>query len=117
MLCLISVPPPPPSFPCSVALVYAYDGRVTGSAFVEFGTPDDSKQAMVKDRQMLGNRYIELFPSSREDMARATGHVGGSSGGIASSHGPPAGGGGPGPVDGQQYGAVDPQQQQQQQQY
>ena len=70
---------------CSVALVYAYDGRVTGSAFVEFGTPDESKLAMGKDRQMIGNRYIELFVSSREDMARATCHNGGSS-----SHAPPS---------------------------
>ena len=58
---------------CSVHLVLAYDGRPTGNAFVEFLNPMDAKNAMVRDRQMLGNRYVELFASSREEVAQATG--------------------------------------------
>eukprot|EP00873_Tetraselmis_striata_P007925 jgi/Tetstr1/428189/TSEL_018240.t1 len=62
-----------PLSPENVHLCMNHTGRANGQAFVEFATPDDSREAMVKHRQMLGNRYIELFPSSREDMARATG--------------------------------------------
>ncbi|XP_038694996.1 heterogeneous nuclear ribonucleoprotein H3-like isoform X2 [Tripterygium wilfordii] len=44
------------------------EGRPTGEAFVEFANAEDSKAAMAKDRMTLGSRYIELFPSSVEDM-------------------------------------------------
>lgn len=47
------------------------EGRPTGEAFVEFASAEDSKAAMVKDRKTLGNRYIELFPSSLEEWEEA----------------------------------------------
>lgn len=47
------------------------EGRRTGEAFVEFVSAEDSKAAMVKDRKMLGNRYIVLFPSSHEEWEEA----------------------------------------------
>jgi len=55
----------------SIHIVQGADGRATGTAFVEFLNPDDAKRAMVKDRQVLGTRYIELFMSSREEATRA----------------------------------------------
>lgn len=60
-----------------IHIIIANDGRPSGQAFVEFATPEDAAGAMAKDRQMLGNRYVELFPSSREEATRtATGHGG-----------------------------------------
>ncbi|KAF5748747.1 heterogeneous nuclear ribonucleoprotein F-like [Tripterygium wilfordii] len=49
------------------------EGRPTGEAFVEFANAEDSKAAMAKDRNRmtLGSRYIELFPSSVEEMDAA----------------------------------------------
>uniref|UniRef100_A0A5B7AS99 RRM domain-containing protein n=2 Tax=Davidia involucrata TaxID=16924 RepID=A0A5B7AS99_DAVIN len=46
-------------------------GRPTGEAFVEFMSAEDSKTAMEKDRMTLGSRYIELFPSSHEELEEA----------------------------------------------
>ena len=51
-----------------------YEGRPAGVAFVEFENAEESATAMAKDRAMMGNRYVELFPSSREEATRtATG--------------------------------------------
>eukprot|EP00262_Sarcandra_glabra_P020230 TRINITY_DN7963_c0_g1_i1.p1 TRINITY_DN7963_c0_g1~~TRINITY_DN7963_c0_g1_i1.p1 ORF type:complete len:254 (-),score=44.77 TRINITY_DN7963_c0_g1_i1:17-778(-) len=54
-----------------VHVVVNADGRSTGEAFVEFASTEDSKAAMVKDRMTLGSRYIELFPSSIQEMDEA----------------------------------------------
>lgn len=55
----------------SVFLVMDGD-RPNGTAFVEFHSPEDAQIAMSKDRQMMGTRYIEMFPSSKEEQARYT---------------------------------------------
>eukprot|EP00249_Psilotum_nudum_P004003 c17524_g1_i2 orf=437-901(+) len=55
----------------NVHIVVHSDGRATGEAYVEFRSPAESKIAMGKDKMMLGSRYIELFPSSREEAVRA----------------------------------------------
>lgn len=47
------------------------EGRPTGEAFVEFGNAVESEAAMAKDRMTLGSRYIELFPSSHEELDEA----------------------------------------------
>lgn len=52
----------------SIHITCNMDGRPTGEAFVEFADLDDAKGALSKDRMTLGRRYIELFPSSLEDM-------------------------------------------------
>lgn len=44
------------------------EGRPTGEAFVEFANAEDSRAAMTKDRMTIGSRYIELFPSSHEEL-------------------------------------------------
>ncbi|GMH89440.1 hypothetical protein TrST_g7343 [Triparma strigata] len=44
------------------------DGRLTGEAFVIFKSPEESHAAMIAlNRHMLGNRYIELFASNKEE--------------------------------------------------
>ena len=50
------------------------DGRATGQAFVEFANTEDAETAKEqRNRQMMGNRYIEIFPSDRDEASRATG--------------------------------------------
>lgn len=55
----------------SIHITMNSEGRPTGEAFVEFAGAEDSKAAMAKDRMTLGSRYIELFPSSVEEMDEA----------------------------------------------
>lgn len=55
----------------SIHIVTSLDGRPSGVAFVEFASPEDAKAAMAKDRHSMGSRYVELFPSSREEATRA----------------------------------------------
>eukprot|EP00879_Flechtneria_rotunda_P003460 GHRR01003689.1.p1 GENE.GHRR01003689.1~~GHRR01003689.1.p1 ORF type:complete len:289 (+),score=74.26 GHRR01003689.1:301-1167(+) len=45
-------------------------GRPTGVALVEFASPHDAQAAAGKDKQMMGTRYIEVFPSSRDELQR-----------------------------------------------
>ncbi|CAK9164689.1 unnamed protein product [Ilex paraguariensis] len=52
----------------SIHMTVNLDGRPTGEAFVEFPSVEDAKAAMAKDRMTLGRRYIELFPSSLEEL-------------------------------------------------
>ena len=55
----------------SIHIVVALDGRPQGTAFAEFSSADDARLAMRKDRAAMGSRYVELFPSSREEATRA----------------------------------------------
>ncbi|KAK6937138.1 RNA recognition motif domain [Dillenia turbinata] len=55
----------------SIHITLNSDGRPTGEAYVEFASAEDSKAAMIKDRMSLGSRYIELFPSSLEELEEA----------------------------------------------
>ena len=55
----------------SVVLTYRSDGRATGEAYIGFETPEDSKRAMDLHRKSMGNRYIELFLSNKEEHGRA----------------------------------------------
>ncbi|CAA3028264.1 heterogeneous nuclear ribonucleo F [Olea europaea subsp. europaea] len=54
-----------------IHMIVNSEGRPTGEAFVEFASAEDSKAAMSKDRMTLKYRYIELFPSSHEELEEA----------------------------------------------
>mmetsp|Transcript_2523 Transcript_2523/g.3714 ORF Transcript_2523/g.3714 Transcript_2523/m.3714 type:complete len:314 (-) Transcript_2523:282-1223(-) len=54
----------------SVKFVMRPDGRVSGEAFVTLSTPSEAEAAMLRHRNLIGNRYIELFPSGIEEAAR-----------------------------------------------
>jgi heterogeneous nuclear ribonucleoprotein F/H len=55
----------------AIHIVTSLDGRPSGVAFVEFASAEEAKAAMIRDRQSMGTRYVELFPSSREEATRA----------------------------------------------
>lgn len=55
----------------SIVLTYRNDGRATGEGYVQFESPDDSKNAMVLHRRSMGSRYIELFISNKDEHSRA----------------------------------------------
>lgn len=42
-----------------VHLTMAREGRPSGEAYVEMESEDDLKAALKKDREHMGNRYIE----------------------------------------------------------
>jgi heterogeneous nuclear ribonucleoprotein F/H len=45
-------------------------GRPTGIAFVELPTSAEAMSAMAKNKQMMGSRYIEIFPANRTDLEK-----------------------------------------------
>lgn len=49
---------------------YNSQGRPTGEAFVEFEYEDDYHRALLKNEELMGDRYIELFPSSIRELAK-----------------------------------------------
>ncbi|XP_037553412.1 heterogeneous nuclear ribonucleoprotein H3 isoform X2 [Nematolebias whitei] len=51
-----------------VCLTYSKDGRSTGEAFIELKTSEDYKNALAKDRNYMGHRYIEVFKSKQSEM-------------------------------------------------
>jgi heterogeneous nuclear ribonucleoprotein F/H len=55
----------------SIVLTYRNDGRATGEAYVGFGSPEDARRAMDLHRKSMGNRYIELFISNKDEQGRA----------------------------------------------
>ncbi|XP_076910451.1 uncharacterized protein LOC143568101 [Bidens hawaiensis] len=55
----------------SIYFMVNSEGKVTGEAYVKFESPEDSKLAMMEDGTCIGNRYIELFPSSLEEWQEA----------------------------------------------
>ncbi|XP_012496564.1 PREDICTED: heterogeneous nuclear ribonucleoprotein F-like [Propithecus coquereli] len=59
-----------------VHFIYTREGRQSGQAFVEFGSEDDVKMALKKDRECMGHRYIEVFKSHRTEMEWVLKHSG-----------------------------------------
>ncbi|XP_060635380.2 G-rich sequence factor 1 [Anolis sagrei] len=42
--------------------------RKTGEAFVQFASPEMANQALLKHKEEIGSRYIEIFPSQRSEI-------------------------------------------------
>jgi len=61
----------------SIHIVLEASGRPAGIAFVEFAAAEEARAACLhRNRKMMGSRYVELFPSSREEATRvATGSI------------------------------------------
>ncbi|XP_044174837.1 heterogeneous nuclear ribonucleoprotein H2-like isoform X2 [Acropora millepora] len=54
--------------PNGITITLDEDGRTTGDAFVEFASPELASQAMKKNKESIGHRYIEIFKSSKADI-------------------------------------------------
>lgn len=48
-----------------VTIILNRRGKSSGDAFVEFATKAMAEKALKKDREILGNRYIEIFPAMK----------------------------------------------------
>ncbi|KAL0979945.1 hypothetical protein UPYG_G00191900 [Umbra pygmaea] len=51
-----------------VTLVTDYRGRSTGDAYVQFLNQEQADLALSRHKEMIGNRYIEVFPSNRSEV-------------------------------------------------
>uniref|UniRef100_A0A8C2B6J0 G-rich RNA sequence binding factor 1 n=1 Tax=Cyprinus carpio TaxID=7962 RepID=A0A8C2B6J0_CYPCA len=51
-----------------VTIVLDRKGRNSGDAFVQFATKEMAEEALKKDREVIGNRYIEIFPSRKSEI-------------------------------------------------
>ncbi|XP_078439924.1 uncharacterized protein LOC144710125 [Wolffia australiana] len=61
--------------PENVHVAHRPDGRATGEAYVEFSSTAVAATAMLaKDRMTVGSRYVEIFPSSTDEIDRARSH-------------------------------------------
>ena len=56
----------------SICLTHRSDGRATGEEgyIAFFCSPDDAKEAMALHRNTMGQRYIELFISNKDEHGR-----------------------------------------------
>lgn len=51
-----------------VLFVHYPDGRSTGDAFVMFKTDEEASRALLKHKETMGTRYIELFRSTTAEV-------------------------------------------------
>ncbi|XP_052335841.1 G-rich sequence factor 1 isoform X1 [Oncorhynchus keta] len=51
-----------------VTLVTDHRGRNSGEAYVQFLSQEHADEALTRDREVIGNRYIEVFPSRRSEI-------------------------------------------------
>ncbi|XP_005813408.1 heterogeneous nuclear ribonucleoprotein H2-like [Xiphophorus maculatus] len=54
-----------------ITMVTNSRGRNSGQAYVQFSSQQEAKRALQKDRELIGHRYIEVFPSSRKEVQTA----------------------------------------------
>ena len=48
------------------------NGRPSGLAYVELGSEEGQKEAMLKDKQSIGGRYIDIFSCSQNELQART---------------------------------------------
>ena len=51
-----------------VLFVHYPDGRATGDAFVMFKDDDEASKSLLKHKETMGSRYIELFRSTPAEV-------------------------------------------------
>ncbi|KAK7933131.1 hypothetical protein WMY93_004027 [Mugilogobius chulae] len=51
-----------------ITIVSDNKGRNSGVAYVEFTSQEAFEEALRRNRDMIGNRYIEVFPSRRDEI-------------------------------------------------
>ncbi|XP_020775178.1 G-rich sequence factor 1 isoform X2 [Boleophthalmus pectinirostris] len=51
-----------------ITIVKDHKGRNSGEAYVEFTSQEAFEEALRRNRKLIGNRYIEVFPSRRDEI-------------------------------------------------
>ncbi|XP_010783576.1 RNA binding motif protein 12Bb [Notothenia coriiceps] len=51
------------------------NGSKNGKGFVKFAAREDANEALKRDRQYIGSRYVEVSSTTEDDWRRATGKV------------------------------------------
>ncbi|XP_043946077.1 RNA-binding protein 12-like isoform X1 [Protopterus annectens] len=59
----------------TIYIVQGPDGRASGEGFVEFKTEIDYKAALCRNRQHLGNRFVQVHPISKRGMLEKIGAI------------------------------------------
>lgn len=59
-----------------IYIMIGVDGRPLGEAFVQFETPEAVTSALERNRSLMGTRYIELFGSTKGEMAQKLAQLG-----------------------------------------
>ncbi|KAI5635169.1 RNA recognition motif domain-containing protein [Phthorimaea operculella] len=57
-----------PVAPDGVHILSDHSGRASGEAFVHFTNKESAHQALQRDREKIGHRYIEVFISSSDEV-------------------------------------------------
>ncbi|XP_028433886.1 G-rich sequence factor 1 isoform X2 [Perca flavescens] len=52
-----------------ITVVTDHKGRNSGEAFVQFSSQEAADEALQRDREVIGNRYIEVFPSRSDQIS------------------------------------------------
>ncbi|XP_068613330.1 G-rich sequence factor 1-like [Brachionichthys hirsutus] len=52
-----------------ITIIEDFAGRNSGVAFVQFSSQEQANEALKRDREVIGNRYIEAFPSTLEEIS------------------------------------------------
>ncbi|TSN86080.1 G-rich sequence factor 1 [Bagarius yarrelli] len=52
----------------AVTLVTDRRGRLSGDAFVQFATQEMADEALKRDKEVIGSRYIEVYPSRQSEI-------------------------------------------------
>ncbi|KAG8011768.1 G-rich sequence factor 1 [Nibea albiflora] len=51
-----------------ITIVTDHQGRNAGEAFVQFSSQQEANEAQQRDREVIGNRYIEVFPCRSDEI-------------------------------------------------
>ncbi|KAI8467034.1 MAG: hypothetical protein J3K34DRAFT_352532, partial [Monoraphidium minutum] len=54
--------------PEGIVFTFTADGRPTGEAYVEVADEASAAAAMLKHKEVMGARYIEVFSSTKHDL-------------------------------------------------
>lgn len=57
----------------NIFIVTRPDGKASGEAFVLFATEADAERALTKDKEKLGDRWIDLFPANKGALYQRVG--------------------------------------------
>merc|ERR1719193_1758760 len=58
--------------PYGITITMDQDGRPSGEAYVEFASLEAREQAMIKHKEKIRHRYIEIFKCTKQDVKYVT---------------------------------------------